>query len=233
MEIYRRMFLSLWPVCFYALLTGKVWIKPMTMNNTLSGENGFSIIELIVVVAIAALLMAIASFSMDFVRKERVTSYTKQIFADIQKARFDAVTSGPTPTGIAPYKRGDGIRFVSATQYVSYVFNDSLPVASALTDTGDYQYTNQTEEVGAETVNISSCQIQIQTVTLHTPANNFQNDMVIFDRFGYPRQWDWQVLSPMYLVISNPSLAGYVRCISISSTIIREGFWNGATCQTF
>lgn len=204
----------------------------MTMKSTLLGEKGFSLIELVVVLSIAGILLGIASVSMNFVRKERVNSCTKNIFADIQKTRYDAVTSGPTPTGIAPYKRGNGIRFVSATQYVIYTFNDSLPV-SASSDTGDYQYTNQTEEVGAETINSSYGQIQIQTATLHTPTNNFQNDMVIFDRFGYPRQWDWQVLSPMYIVISDPSLAGYTRCITITTTIVREGVWNGATCQTF
>jgi len=215
------------------------------MRNRVSQKNGFSIIELLVTIIIVGILFSLVSLSMNYVKQARMANRVKEIFADIQKARSDAMTSGPSTSTVppTPYKRGNGIRFASSTSYVIFTFNDSKPdLSSGVTDTGDYQYTDQTEEVATFTQNLTSGNLSIMRGAIpgaaqDTTLQSANGQIVIFDRMGYPRQWDWQIVSaanPLVIVVKDPTLAGYYRCISIGTTAVREGFWNDttSTCLT-
>jgi prepilin-type N-terminal cleavage/methylation domain-containing protein len=79
-------------------------------------KKGFSLLELLIVILIAGTLMAIAALSMDYVRKQRVTSAAKQIVADIQQARVNGTMSGA----------GSTVVFVSPTTYTVNGVNQNL-----------------------------------------------------------------------------------------------------------
>lgn len=185
--------------------------------------------ELIITVAIAATLLAMAALSMDFVRRERVTSSAKEVFADIQRVRSDAISRGTTTTPAAPVKRGVGIRFVSPTSFVVFSFNDINPLAAPIAASGNYAYVGGAEEAEVVTRDLSSGRLSVLVGgALFAPPVADPNNIVIFDRFGYPRQIDWQLIGTMTITIDNPSLAGYTRCITIGTNSIREGFLNAA-----
>ena len=81
----------------------------------LEGMRGITLVELIVVIAIMAVLMGFASAGVNMIRGARVTGVTQQLLADIQTARIQAMTHDT---------RGFGIRFPSATSYVVFKFDD-------------------------------------------------------------------------------------------------------------
>jgi len=198
------------------------------MRNHTENNSGFTLVELMITIAVAAILLTMAALSMDFVRREQVTSTAKEVFADIQRVRSDAISRGTTATPTAPVKRGVGIRFVSPTSFVVFSFNDifPLPLPSLpplpISASGNYAYDNASEEADVVTRVLSSGQLSVLVGgALIAPANN----IVIFDRFGYPRQANWQLIGAMTIAINNPAL-GYTRCITINTNSIREGFWD-------
>ncbi len=185
----------------------------------LSNRSGYSLIELIVTVAIVAILAAAATLSTSFVKREKIISVSKEIITDFQVARSDAMRQGSPSNTI----HGVGIRFTQ-TSYTRFTYDDAA--------TPNYQYDGAAEEVNAETKNLTSAQAQILVGgTLLSPAP--PNNVVIFDSFGFPRQSNWQRITdaaPMVVVISDSS-AGYSRCIRIGTNRIREGTWNGVACN--
>ncbi len=68
----------------------------MTMNiSTIKTKAGFTLVELMVTLAVAAILLSIAapSFS-DFIQNNRITSTTNNLIAHLQYARSEAVSKG-------------------------------------------------------------------------------------------------------------------------------------------
>jgi len=201
------------------------------MRHSAKDERGFSLVELLVVVGIIASLAAIASLSMDFVRKEWVSSKTKEILADLQKARVDALSIGPTEaTGAIPFMRGSGIRLVSSASYVIFKFNDCNQ---------NYAYNSDgcagpaREEAEARTISLPlSLELKrLDAGTLVDPADVTADDIRIFDRFGMLRKNDWTTSPDFTLVVKHKS-AGYAKCIIVGANQIREGLWNGSSCAT-
>jgi prepilin-type N-terminal cleavage/methylation domain-containing protein len=177
-----------------------------------SGKGGFTLLELLMVICIAGILSGFAYLSQDLIRREQITSITRQLHADIQSARMNAITSG----------KGYGIRFESPTTYVLFQFNDC---------NNNFSYDanscngNSREESKPIRTTISSSVLLSKSNHL----NDLDNDLVIFDTFGHPRQKNWG-MAMMTILVRHKQDVGIIRCISISMSRIRESIWNGSSC---
>ncbi|HUJ19488.1 MAG TPA: prepilin-type N-terminal cleavage/methylation domain-containing protein [Nitrospirota bacterium] len=190
------------------------------LRRGIKDERGFSLVEVVVVVAIIGILAAISMESMDLVRRERVSSASKRLLGDLQGVRMDAMSTGPSGTMDAmQYIRGAGIRLVSSSQYVTFKFNDCNQdyIYSSTSCTG-----STPEEYLSTTVTLPN---NVQLFTAPTST------IVLFDHLGMAHKYDWTSLggSPIVFVVQWPSLASY--CINVSNNKIREGSWDGTTCN--
>ncbi len=178
-------------------------------------ESGFSLIELLTVVSILAILLAIAGLGSDAVERQRVNAATRELLADLQRVRQDAITrSSPA----APASRGAGIRFASATSYVTFEFNDADV---------DYAYDGTAEEL-AGSVRTKSLSGGLSLI-LGDPTKT----VIIFDKQGMPRGTDWTFATgggDLRFTVQSSRLPALAKCIVLSQARIREGVLNGANC---
>jgi len=178
-----------------------------------NGMRGVTLIELMLVIAIMAICAGFTSQGMELVRKERVASAARMLYADIQKARVDALTKDGN---------GFGIRLVSQHSYVMFKFDDC---------NNDSNYDSNTCANGTrEETDIMQRELH-PSVVLHKTniSTDVNNDVRIFDRNGIPRRSTGGMGGITILVGDNQD-AGPIRCISISTTRIRQGFWKGSEC---
>lgn len=198
--------------------------EDMDFGFSINNESGITLIELIMVVSIIAIMAGFAALGMDIVHRERVSSATKEMYADLQRSRMDGMVTGAT--GSLPYIRGAGIRFESPTRYVTFKFNDCNQ---------NYTYeidgcAGAREESEIRTITMpSSIEIKrLDAGSLVNPANVTADDIPIFDKFGMPRTFEWSVISSYIIVVKHQS-AGYAKCIVIDTNSMREGSWDGST----
>jgi prepilin-type N-terminal cleavage/methylation domain-containing protein len=180
----------------------------MEKNN-----NGFSLLELMVVIMLIGIISAFAQLSADFIRNSRVSSATAELIADLHQARLYAMTRDG---------KGAGIRLESPHSYVIFKFIDC---------NDDYAYDADTcpGNRREEEVLIQKKLPDSLLLTKSDPFTSVNNDVRIFDRFGSPRWPTWGVGGITIVLRSEPN-SGLIKCVAISKNRIREGVWTNSTC---
>jgi prepilin-type N-terminal cleavage/methylation domain-containing protein len=178
----------------------------------MDGERGFSLIEILVVLAIIGVLLAIAGLGSDAVERQRVAGATRELLADLQRVRQDAITRSSGATS-----RGAGIRFASATSYSTFEFAD-VDV--------DYVYDGTAEEL-AGSVRTKALSGGL-LLTLGDPTKT----VIIFDKQGMARETDWAFVpgAGLQFVVQSSRLPALAKCIVLHQGRIREGVLNGTNC---
>ncbi len=176
------------------------------------GSKGFTLLEMVVVIGIIGFLAVIAQLAWDVIDRERASSITRELLVDIQRARIDAITQRG---------KGVGIRFESAKSYILFEFNDC---------NDDYDYDENTCNGSREETEIMRKTIP-SPFSLHKTSlsNNLDNEILIFDKFGHPRQKNWGI-GLMTILVSRESDLQLVKCIAISTNRVRQKIWNGTAC---
>lgn len=194
------------------------------MRHMTKKMRGFTLIEVLVVITIIAIMATFATLGMEFIRREKVSSVTKDLVADLQRLRIDALTQGPdSGTGaVMPNLRGFGMRLASTTSYVTFAFNDANT---------DFIYSGTSEEVNAKTKTVSSS-IKIEVNTLA------DYPILIYDRMGIPTRYKLSgtdtpksiATETDALILKVQDVSGTAaKCVKVTMNSIRQGAWNDAT----
>ncbi len=92
----------------------------MGQGMTKSGEQGFTIVELMVTVAIMAIIAGIAAPSLaNLIRSNRVTSAGNELVALMQVARAGAITNRTTTT-VCPSTDGANCAAAAGNRWIAY-----------------------------------------------------------------------------------------------------------------
>lgn len=92
----------------------------MGRGMTKSGEQGFSLIELMVTVAILAIIAGIAAPSFtNMIRSSRVTSSSNELVAALQTARMAAISGRATAT-VCPSTDGSTCAATAGSRWIVY-----------------------------------------------------------------------------------------------------------------
>jgi len=178
-------------------------------------ENGMTLIELLIVIAIIGIMSTFAYLGFDFVRRERISSATRELVADIQQVRVDALTSSQTATTVL----GFGIRFASDNSYTVFAFNDV---------NSNFQYDGTGEEVNPKTRNLSSD----LTLSIIDPSPTYT--VLIYNRIGVPMRYKadgTELNDPMNMTLAMRSMsASNAKCVNVTANTIWEGVLSGTTC---
>lgn len=192
------------------------WIK---------NKQGLTLIEVLVVVAIVAIIVLLMAVGPGFLGTDRIKNTSKELLSDLQWARQAAMTQGPG--GTVPNLRGFGIRFESTNRYWIFRFNETNPPNFIYDSAAEEASISDGEVAPREKAIYSTVQLKINGGgVLIDPAN----DVLIFDRNGTPRRANWS-FAQMTIVIINPTnLEADRKCVTVSFNRIREGAWDGANC---
>ncbi|OGW29546.1 MAG: hypothetical protein A2X56_12990 [Nitrospirae bacterium GWC2_57_13] len=169
--------------------------------------RGVTLIEMLVTLSILAILAGLAGPGMDLVRNEQVAGVAKELVADIQRQRLDAMTGNSG--------KGFGIRFEASGTYVRFRFDDC---------NDDYTYDADGCE-GREEEGEAVKTVLPGTILLKkSDGSDFRNDVLIFDRRGTPRRNTWG-FGNMTIIVNHASGMGVSKCIAVSMYRIRSGIW--------
>lgn len=190
-------------------------IEDKDMHVYLKHEHGVTLIELLVIVALIGIMGIISTFGFDFINRQRLSSATTKLVADIQRVRVDAVTSSQTTTTGMGY----GIRFTPPTSYTLFTWNDSNE---------NYQYDGAGEEGNAETNTLFS---KLELNVLNPPGDpTFL--VLIYNKSGLPMRYKSgfpAIAGNMVLTLSEAS-TNIVRCVNVGTNMMWEGVISGTTC---
>jgi len=154
-------------------------------DEKMMDKNGFSLIELIIVIAIFGILLAIAALSgREWMERYRVEGQTKEMYADLMKARVSAMQRNrmffvrlaqnqyaiyedtfSSPDGNEVYDPGQDTLVTQKT--LQYTFNSGYPASFDFTANGLLLSTNPTDTISVtSTANPLSDCIVISTTRI-------------------------------------------------------------------
>lgn len=176
--------------------------------------KGFTLIEVMIVVAVFGVLTAIAApFTADFIARSRLSSASRELYADLQGLRRDAMTTISAPNG-----RGYGIRFISDARYELFEFNDL---------NNNYRYdAGVGEEFGPEQQDLPAN----MAFSLGS-GGSVPGTVLLFDKQGLSRSATWSPFGNAFVIRKAGETQG--RCVVVALARIREGVWNGSGCDPF
>ncbi|MBI3752538.1 MAG: prepilin-type N-terminal cleavage/methylation domain-containing protein [Deltaproteobacteria bacterium] len=177
----------------------------------LKSEKGFSMIEMLLVIAIIMIIAAIAATGSGSYQGRWLRAASQQLYGDLQKTRIDAMTKS-----IAANSRGWGIQFDSSSQYTIFEFNDT---------NGNFDYDS------GEAANARQVTLQTGiTVTKQASGDpSGRTNVLMFSRQGLSKNYKWSSVGNRTYVLRYSGIAD-ARCLVLDDVRIREGAWNGSEC---
>jgi prepilin-type N-terminal cleavage/methylation domain-containing protein len=166
-------------------------------------NRGFSLIELIVVVAIMIILLAIGIPQLSkYIKKYNVEKEITTLYGDLMNQRFKSMNSG------IPH----GVRFDSSKQYTIFTFDDQNYNLK-------FDDTNEEKDVSTKTVNYD----------LQKKGGSISGRVILFDKTGMTKDEKWKE-GNLTIYIDYPTR---YNCIAISSSRIKMGVWDASKskCQ--
>lgn len=163
----------------------------MNHESCIVKNNGVTLIELMVVVAIIGIIMGIASLSMvDMSRTAKLNEARDMLLADIQDIKLKSIAGVP-----------HGIIIVSGASYQVVKLNDT-----------NNNFKRDLTPLPAETYTSLSSTVTLPSgMTITAPAVGTE---VWFDRKGIPKTSNWQFSNPSFTLTKG----GETRTITISRT---------------
>ncbi len=187
------------------------------------GNNGKSLIELIITLGIASIILCVAAVSNSFISEDRIRSFSRELYGDLINLRYSSMTRNHDKN--IPDMRGYGIRFQDANTYYLFRVNDI---------NHDFFYSGTGEEYPL--INESSIKRKEIPKTLRLQVKEKGNlvdphdNVLIYDNHGLPRQPSGAFQMMTLVVESVNDNEAQKKCISITFCRVREGIWDGEDC---
>lgn len=173
--------------------------------------GGFSLIEILVAMAIFGICVSLATMGWSAAKSYRVKTAAQELYSDLQGLRVRAMTESTSNS------RGFGIRFVSSHSYELFEFVDT---------NSNFQYDGLSEEADVRERDLPSS----IAVKKNASPSTVAGDIYLYDHRGFLRDTNWGTPAGGTYILSGTG-AGQARCVTIAQVRIREGNWNGTDCD--
>lgn len=185
-------------------------------------EKGFTLVELLIVVALMGIMISLASLGFDVLHRQRLSSAAVELLADLQTVRMNALTKRSNPAS-----RGFGLRFLddSYNAYRTFEFIDDG--AGTPADADNYEYNDGEEVVDFEKELGAGVEVKIGA----SGDDPFGREKaLLYDKRGMVRNSTWSSVAGRTYVLTHPNVAN-AKCVTVSRVRIRGGSWNGTSCD--